>query len=542
MTRERGAEPGPSPRSPDGAPEADAGSAAAAPGWLGRWGPRLVFGGLLGLALGLVLDPLNTGYFFVFDDFRWIGEATREMWVKPVISPGFMYFRPLVQVLFEIQQTLYGWELPPDYSNTSLLLHVLNALLLLRLLVGLGLPRLAAAAAAGLFVLAPATLEAPAWVSAQTDLLSTFFSLLALRAALLAVDDTTGAVVPRHRRRYALWLAAALLSKEMAVTVPVSAILCLSLRRRLRHGVASPGPVDRVPIRWLVVRSAVVLTAYLALRAVVMWRAGSIDPLVGPQGDFFALLWATNPVANLGSYVVSAFVLPVAQPLGAAEMAVRVGWAAGLGVLVALAVWRARRGAVIAAAAFVVALVPVLWMARPVGSTAFGRFLYSPSIWLAVLLALGLVALGRWQPSRWRRLGAGLAALVAITLAAAGAWSGAYQADLSRRASATARAAIEAVAPYLDTTRPLHVLDLPYRLEEGPYVLKEYAFAEYYGAERVPPLVADRQFLELRDGRLVPTRVVPARAERVAALEGVVEVRLRPRAPRTPGTSEPPGL
>ena len=63
------------------------------------------------------------------------------------------------------------------------------------------------------------------------------------------------------------------------------------------------------------------------------------------------------------------------------------------------------------------------------------------------------------------------------------------------------RATIEAFRPYVGTREALHIDNLPFWFEEGPYVIKSYTFGYYYFPAAVPPVSATALSLVSVGGR-----------------------------------------
>ncbi|MFM8981130.1 MAG: hypothetical protein ACKOSS_11810, partial [Planctomycetia bacterium] len=293
-------------------------------------------------------------------------------------------WRPLRTLLFAGERAAFGLD-PLGWHVTSLLLHVLNSLLVLRVLAGLcaGL-RVPAVVGALAFAVHPVGVESVAWVSAQGDLLAVTFMLLALWVleAAGAWRSALGAAL----------CALACLSKESAVVLPG----LLWLRDRVRD------PVLALPagVRWRrVALLGAVVGGYLLARAQVL--PGELAQVAGPGIDLSvrvraflsALAWHAGSLLWPTGFRFEAD-LPV--PLGWGEPGVVVGLGLLL-TLLALAVraWRSPRPGLALwwAAGSLVALVPVAQVLVPLKTLAAERFLY-PVLPCAVAglcsLALGL--------------------------------------------------------------------------------------------------------------------------------------------------------
>jgi protein O-mannosyl-transferase len=149
---------------------------------------------------------------------------------------GRGYYRPLTILSLALDHAIHATN-AGGYHLTNLVLHVVNALLLLSLLRKAGASALAAALGATLWALAPRLTEAVAWVSGRTDVLAGTFVLL----ALLVVERASW---PR-RALSALLLLGGLLSKEVALAgVAAVAVLELSRPVRFRARLLSLAPLS----------------------------------------------------------------------------------------------------------------------------------------------------------------------------------------------------------------------------------------------------------------------------------------------------------
>jgi hypothetical protein len=180
------------------------------------------------LVLQLFIYAPHVGKGFVTDDFVWLGNVIFHGsvdYLKPFsITPGF--YRPLVSLTFGLQYQLHGLD-PGPYGWFNLILHLVNILLVYRLLSSIEISRAYALPVAILFAFntkGPAM--AVGWISGRTTLLFTLFTLLSLYLYLKAKQQA-----PQHPRRLFLYVLAAmtylaaLLSKETAVAVPVFVFL-----------------------------------------------------------------------------------------------------------------------------------------------------------------------------------------------------------------------------------------------------------------------------------------------------------------------------
>jgi hypothetical protein len=466
--------------------------------------------GALALAAGgamlLVWGWHAAGYFFLFDDYALLAQATRTPVGEIASTPLFGFYRPFVFLATRLEGAVFGWGQPAGHAAANVLLHALNAalvaLLARRLLASTG----AAAAAGLLFLASPWSAEAVFWMSGRFDLWAAFGVLAALAVAVHAAGGdprrrlSMGAAVPL----VAIATAAALFSKESSVVLALLLPLTVA---------AAGGPVDRRRLAILCGVVAGLTVAYLAVRS----RAVSL--LGGVYGDWGALMRGAPVTGNLGSFARAVLQPPVAhdaswRTTGLAALTTLP--AAAMLVTLLAAAGRRTRQAGLLAAALGTALLPVLWIGLSSMSSAGGRAIYLPGAFVVLWAALGVSVLANARATRARAaLLAGCALLAAHHLVSLRA-----QAYGWRQAAKLARAGIEQFEPLVGRPGRVHVTDLPFWFEEGPYVLKSYAFGLYYHPRPVPEVSASAVTLTLVDGRVQPVTRGPEPGAPPPAVDG----------------------
>lgn len=157
--------------------------------------------------------------FFLSDDFSLIAEAEKGIFSRTET----WYFRPTVAAYYFAHHALFGLH-PLPYHLTLLALHVLNALLVRRILIRFALEEWAATAAALLFAVAPPNHENLYWIAGATEIIAAFWSLISFHLFLDALDAAADGEILRARRQYKIGLAAFIVAfgaKASAVTVPL---------------------------------------------------------------------------------------------------------------------------------------------------------------------------------------------------------------------------------------------------------------------------------------------------------------------------------
>jgi predicted Zn-dependent protease len=322
-------------------------------------------------------------------------------------STGFTsgLWRPLPLASFWIEGRVGGWE-PALFHATSVLLHAGAALLTGLLLTQAGIPRIAATLGALWFATMPAHLEAAAWISGRTDLLSGGFALLSLwldRRARRAGRAWPGGMALAA-------FAGALLSKESAAGWVVIILVVewvrtrevLTGRREILRWVA---PYVAITAFWLAAHAAAsgpaALPGYVdeALRA----RRQAAGWVMLPQ--YLAFLWPWFPHAS-----DVALALP-ARPLdgtviGGALLTLLAG-----AIALGLAFRRSRLA--VPAAIILVPIVPSIAAAVGLGFVSSGeRMMFLASAGVAWIAAAGLA--WAWERGTGARWSAGLLAVALV--------------------------------------------------------------------------------------------------------------------------------
>lgn len=315
---------------------------------------------------------------------------------------GEMTFRPLVTLAYFLDFSLWHFN-PLGFHLTNLLWHAATAvaayLVLLRLMGSPG----AALVGAMVFAVHPIQTEAVNAVGFREDLMCACGYLLAL-LMYLRLGDGGGR---RDAIRYSLSLGLfflALLSKEMAVTLPAVLVL---------HDLLLPAPGGRRGFGGtlkLALGYGGVAALYLALRFSVFYNPS--EAAVGYASG--KLLVRAARIPQLVALYLRLLLLPVGQsveyddsvlgPFLSARGIVSLGVCAGLAA--ALALLRRRNPRACFFAAFIpLSLFPVLNLV-PICNPIAERYAYLPLFGFAGLAAVGFAAMER---RGWRKCAALLA-------------------------------------------------------------------------------------------------------------------------------------
>jgi len=361
--------------------------------------PRTI---LLGGLLLTLLAYLNTLTFqFVYDDHQLKGPGgyldagviagyfTHHLWAGIAQHGG--YYRPVLQtwvvlVHFFLGQHVVAWHV------TAIAMHLAVTWLVYLAVMEISRDRLLAAVAAGIFGVHPVHVEVVAWVSGAMSegLLAalTLGSLVCYLRARRAQD---------HPLRWygASWalFAAALMVKETAAALPIVIIAFEWIRPGDDEPRCSGSFVNAAA---LALPYGVVFAAYFLVRHLVLSRAAAPVTAVTTSA---APMWLTLPSAAWFYLRELAWPsrLSLFQPVGqVTDMGASDFWLplAGVVVVAAAVILIARRSALAAfAASFIAAmlLVPLVAIyALPKYELVHDRYLYLPSVGLALLLAVGV--------------------------------------------------------------------------------------------------------------------------------------------------------
>jgi len=387
--------------------------------------------------------PALSGSFLNWDDgenflrndaYRGLG-AEQVRWA--FTSVLFGHYIPLTRLTFSLNFVLGGMD-PWGYHLLNLLLHAANAALLyavarriLAAATGAGSQdrrddfdlSASAAVAAIVFGIHPLRVEPVAWISARPDLLCATFALLTTWAYLHAVEH------PGPARRgpmvvAALALAAALLSKGVALSIPFALLLLdvYPLRRLSRLG-WRPLISEKIPVWLTLVPAAIVVYG-------VRHETMEASPL---RFDAVARVTvaAYSFVISLARFLWPFALSPLNEmPTRISAFEPRFGFAlvAAICLTGVLIVSRRRWPSGLAAWAFsVLVLAPTSAALRPTTDLAPDRYSYLSGLGFAVLVGgavLGVIRLVRRgalaRPVAWVGAVAGSAVLAGL---AATSWS-----------------------------------------------------------------------------------------------------------------------
>ena len=141
-----------------------------------------------------------------------------QIWFSPSAIGEEGHYWPLVYTTFWLEHKLWGFD-PTGYHIVNVLLHLANTLLVWHILRRLAVPGTWMVAA--VFAVHPLHVESVAWVIERKDVLSGLFYLAAALMWMRFLEKSR----PRYYVGSLVLYVAALLSKSIAVTLPVALLI-----------------------------------------------------------------------------------------------------------------------------------------------------------------------------------------------------------------------------------------------------------------------------------------------------------------------------
>jgi protein O-mannosyl-transferase len=192
-------------------------------------------GGLALLTLIAFIPAIHNDFITTWDDNEYVtsNPFIRSLSLQNIKTIFSQYvvlnYHPLTMLSFAIDYQRFGLH-PSGYHVTSIIIHILDAILLFYLCFRLSGKVVIGAIAALLFAIHPMHVESVAWISGRKDVLYVFWYLAALIAYLNYAQHENGKI--KFALLTAIFFIFSLLSKPMAVTLPVSLLLIDYLKGR----------------------------------------------------------------------------------------------------------------------------------------------------------------------------------------------------------------------------------------------------------------------------------------------------------------------
>ena len=254
----------------------------------------------LGVATFATYAAVGGHEFVNYDDRIYIHEnpQLREpltlLSVALAFQPYHSNWIPLTSLSLLLDYALFG-AFAPAFLRTNVLLHAASAILLFLALARMTGALWRSAFVAAVFALHPIHVESVAWVSERKDVLSGFFWMASLWAYAGYVEH------PASRLRYAavfLCLAAGLLSKPIAVTLPVALLLLdyWPLNRLSKPDERRRALLEKIPLIALCIATSVI-TLWIQRESHTMFFADHLP----------AAARIANAFESIAAYLASSF-------------------------------------------------------------------------------------------------------------------------------------------------------------------------------------------------------------------------------------------
>ncbi|MBU5637897.1 tetratricopeptide repeat protein [Geomonas sp. Red69] len=186
-----------------------------------RLAPMLI---IVFATLAVYLPILHHNFQIFWDDAMYVtqNEAAKGLSLAHVLTAFTTNyagnFAPVHIISYMLDYSIWGSN-PKGYFLSNIIIHIMNGILLYRLLANMNWHKPAALLSVFIFLLHPVQVESVAWISERKNLLAMFFSLLSFTSYIEA---------RKHEKVYvskAYWISLAcfilaLLSKSVAVIMP----------------------------------------------------------------------------------------------------------------------------------------------------------------------------------------------------------------------------------------------------------------------------------------------------------------------------------
>jgi len=379
--------------------------------------------GILALAVLAVFGQAATFDFVNLDDPQYItlhkhvsGGPTLENLLWGLTTLDHANWHPLTWWSWQLDTAIWGAG-PRGYHLTNIGLHLLNTLLVQRVLRQLTGRRLGTFFVTIVFAIHPLRWESVAWISERKDLLSALFALLAVEryhAYVRSPGCPRMAVV-------SVCLALSLMAKGMAVTLPC-VLLFLDWRPYRRWTSPRAGlslVLEKWPL-WGLAMAACIITVIAqrsggAVRDLAELSLG--QRLAGATWAYAVYVGQTLWPANLSVFYPIPMPHPLWQPLLAGTMLCLLSW----GAIAARCRWPAVTTGWFL---FLGTLVPVIGLVQVGGQAHADRYTYLSSI--PLLAALGILVFAATERlsggTRWALAAAVIFPLAATSFLHGGTW------------------------------------------------------------------------------------------------------------------------
>ncbi len=324
---------------------------------------------------------------------------------------NFFIYRPLPTLTFALDYGIWGLS-PSHFHILNVLFHVLNGILVYLLANALIRNRLGALVAALVFVAHPVQVESVTWIAGRSNLMFLAFYLVSLIAYIRIHEVREGKRI-KYIFILLLSFSLALLSKEMAITLPIIIIMYdfyYADRARFRNVLRN--------IKYYLLLG-VIAGGYLYIRYTVLGRLSGQNEYIGgslssalltmSRGVVYYIKLLFYPIKLSAIYVLSVsksiFETPVVFSISIILLL----------LIISVVLLKRSRAASFAIMWFFVTLLPV-YNIIPLQDVAIAeRFLYLPSIGFCILLGLlGMKMFGMKEKEHKRNAGVVFIVLLVI--------------------------------------------------------------------------------------------------------------------------------
>lgn len=268
---------------------------------------RILLAMVLGLWLStlLLFSPARNYGFITYDDGKYVNENEMVMqglnaetikWA--ITGPHFHMWHPLTSLSHLLDVQLFGMN-PGAHHLVNILIHSLNAVLLLLLLLRATGDRWASLFVAALFAWHPLRVESVVWIAERKDVLCTLFWLLTFHAYLQYV---------RSGSKRAYWLtvgvyALGIMTKPMIVTLPcVLLLLDFWPLNRFKPAPTSADTSRFYPFQWNTLKPLLVEKIPFFILCAVL---SALTYKMQKEGDVLTMMESTSFVDRFGNAMVS---------------------------------------------------------------------------------------------------------------------------------------------------------------------------------------------------------------------------------------------
>jgi Tfp pilus assembly protein PilF len=389
----------------------------------------LIYAGLA-VATIIAYEPVRYNEFVDFDDNEYVTENARvkggisgDSVVSAFTTPHFYMWHPLTSLSHTLDCEVFGLN-PLGHHLVSLLFHVANSLLVLRVLKRMTGALWRSAFVAAVFALHPLSVESVAWASERKNVLSTFFWLLTIAAYIRYAERPS---IGRY-----LWAFSAfclgVLAKPMVVTLPFVLLLLdfwplcrLQLRGEGKKNSRRRQPVEaaceKLSGRRLILEKIplVILAAVLSVITFMIQRSGNIVASL-----------ETLPVSVRAANAVVSYVRYIGKMIWPSDLAMYYPYqdlALGLvimcfvilaAVTAVVIVMRRRRYPLVGWLWFIGTLIPVIGLVQAGSQAMADRYTYVSGIGIYIIVGWGVAEI----PSKWPHRNLALALLSCAALSA----------------------------------------------------------------------------------------------------------------------------